>query len=271
MIHGLNIRCNVGIFEVLRSPRIELVTRRRDVVSTCEIDIPDESGDVRCQLEKKQKVQIRFGHRGSGAGEHPGCLWQEWEGEIKDFTQVTPDLMRVYCVGREQALIDTKITLAMHGEPADVVGKRLLSASGLAVADVAIPSEIFPHMVFSNVTVARAIKQLSQTLERSFGHDLSKHAVWLGESGLYWSADAEPGDIYVVETASNLMRNSPNPNGMSMAVCTLLPGLTASRQVHIHDQRHAIDDVFRAEEVIQLLSDNGNTTTIGYGIDSGWG
>lgn len=265
MLAGLNVRCNVGPFEVLRSPRIELVSRRRDVVSTCQIDIPDESGEVRYQLKKKQKVEIRFGHRGEGG------LWQEWEGEIKDFTQVTPDLMRVSCVGREQALIDAKVTLAMHGEPADVVGKRLLSASGLPVADVAIPSETFPHMVFSNVTVARAIKQLSQTLERSFGHDLSKHAVWLGGAGLYWSADAEPGDIYVVETASNLMRNSPNPNGMSMAVCTLLPGLAASRLVHIHDQRHAIDDVFRAEEVVQLLSDNGNTTTIGYGTDSGWG
>lgn len=265
MIHGLNVRCNVGVFEVLRSPRIEPVTRRRDVVSTCRIDIPDESGDVRSRLEKKQKVEIRFGHRGEGG------LWQEWEGEIKDFTQVTGDLMRVSCVGREQALIDTRITLAMHGEPADVVGKRLLAASGLDVADVAIPSETFPHMVFSNATVARAIKQLSQTLERSFGHDLSKHAVWLGEAGLYWSADAEPGDIYVVETASNLMRNSPNPNGMSVAVCTLLPGRTASRQVHIHDQRHAIDGIFRAEEVIQTLSDNGNTTVIGYGCDQGWG
>lgn len=265
MIYGLNIRCNIGPFEVLRSPRIELVTRRRDVVSTCEIDVPDESGEVRQLLEKKQKAAIRFGHRGEGG------LWHEWEGTVKDFTQVTNDLMRVSCVGLEQALIDAKVTLAMHGEPADVVGRRLLSASGLAVAQVEIPGETFPHMVFSNVSVARAIKQLSQTLERSFGHDLSKHAVWLGEAGLYWSANSEPGDIYVVETASNMLTNSPNPNGMSKAVCTLLPGLTASREIHLHDSRHGIDGIFRAEEVIHTLSDGGNRTTIGYGIDQGWG
>lgn len=266
MIAGLNIRCNIGPFEVLRSPRIELCFRRRDVVSTCQIDVPDEWGDVRPLLAKKQKAVIRFGHRGESS------LWQEWEGEVKDFTQVTADLMRVTCVGREQALIDTKITEAMHGEPADVVGRRLLERTGLPVADVAIPAETFPHMVFSGCTAARAIKQLSQSLERSFGHDLSKHAVWLGEAGLYWSAENEPGPVYVVESASNLMTNSPNPNGMSRLVSTLLPGLTASRLVHIHDARHGMDEIARAEEVTHLLSDTeGNTTTVGYGINQGWG
>ena len=33
MIEGLNIRCNVGPVEVLRSPFMELVFRRRAVVS----------------------------------------------------------------------------------------------------------------------------------------------------------------------------------------------------------------------------------------------
>lgn len=265
MIHGLNIRCNVGPFQVLRSPKIELVTRRRDVVSTCQIDVPDPDGQVRPLLAKKQKAQIRFGHRGEGG------LWHEWEGTIKDFTQTGPDLIRVSCVGLEQALIDTKITEAMHGEPADIVGKRLLSASGLPVADVNIPAETFPHMVFSNVSVAKAIKQLSNSLERSFGHDLAKHAVWLGKNGLYWSSESEPGPVYVVESACNLMTNSPNPNGMSRAVSTLLPGLTASMMVRIHDSRRGQNELARAEEVIHSLSEGGNTTTIGYGCDQGWG
>lgn len=265
MIAGLNVRCMVGPFEVLRSPRIELVSRRRDVVTTCKIDVPDPTGEARQSLAKKQKVEIRFGHRGEGG------LWQEWEGEIKDFTQDGPDLLRVSCVGLEQALIDTRITLAMHGEPADVVGKRLLAASGLPVAEVFIPVETFPHMVFSNVTVARAIKQLSQTLERSFGHDLSKHAVWLGEAGLYWSAESEPGPVYVAETACNLMSNSPNPSGMSQAVCTLMPGLTASRMVRIRDTKRDVCELVRAEEVTHRLGAGGNTTTIGYGCEQGWG
>lgn len=265
MIEGINIRCNVGSVEVLRSPRIVLTLRRKAVVSTCELDIPDPDGSVQGGLEKKQKVSIRFGHRGDGG------TWHEWEGTVKDFMVAGPDAIRVYAVGLEQALIDTKITEAMHGEPADVVAKRILSSSGLPVADVKIPSETFPHIVFSNVTVARAIKQLSGTLERSFGHDLSKHAVWLGESGLYWSDEDEPGDVFVIESAANLISNSPNPAGMSYAVSTVLPGLTASRKVRIHDSRRGFNELVRAEEVVHTLTEGGNTTTIGYGQDSGWG
>ena len=121
------------------------------------------------------------------------------------------------------------------------------------------------------MTVARAIKQLAASLERSFGHDLSRHAVWLGEAGLYWSDGDEPGDVFVVETAANLIRNDPNPAGMSYAVSTVLPGLTHSRRVRIRDTRRDFSELVRAEEVIHSLGANGNTTTIGYGYDGGWG
>lgn len=264
MIEGINIRVTVGGFEVLRSPRIELVTRRRDVVSTCEIDVPDPDGSIQPQLAKKQPVRVRFGLRGEGG------TWHDWSGTIKDFT-ARKDAIRVAAVGLEQALIDTKITEAMHGEPADIVAKRILAKTGLALADVKIPSEQFPHIVFSDVTAARAIKQLSQTLERSYGHDLSRHAVWLGEAGLYWSDENEPGDVFVIETAQNLISCSPNPSGMSRAVSTILPGLAASRMVRIRDIKRGYSELARAEEVIHRLGTSGNTTEIGYGLDQGWG
>lgn len=265
MIEGINIRCTAGPFEVLRSPRIVLTTRRRAVVSTCELDIPDAGGTVRAGLEKRQKVRVRFGHRGEGG------TWHDWSGTIKDIVQNGPDTVRVSAVGLEQALIDTKVTEAMHGEPADVVARRLLASTGLQVADIKIPGETFPHIVFSDVTVARAIKQLSGSLERSFGHDLAKHAVWLGEAGLYWSDDDEPGDIFVVESAGTLMEHSPNPTGLSTVVSTVLPGLTASRKVQIRDSRRQFSELVRAQEVIHTLGVSGNTTTIGYGVDEGWG
>ncbi len=85
--------------------------------------------------------------------------------------------------------------------------------------------------------MARAIKQLAVTLERSFGHDLSRHAVWLSAAGLYWSDGAEPGDVYVVQSADNLLTHSPDPAGMSYVWATLLPGLTASRMILIRDAR----------------------------------
>ena len=74
MIEGINIRCNVGGVEVLRSPRIVLTLRRRAVVSTCEVDIPDADGQVQASLAKKQAVRVRFGHRGEGG------TWHDWSG-----------------------------------------------------------------------------------------------------------------------------------------------------------------------------------------------
>lgn len=265
MIEGINIRCTVGNFEVLRSPRIVLTLRRRAVLTHCEVDIPDADGAIQAELAKKQMVRVRFGHRGDGG------TWHDWSGTIKDFQPAGTDAIRVFAVGLEQALIDTTVTEAMHGEPADVVARRLFAATGLPVAGIRVPAETFPHIVFSGVTVARAIKQLAASLERSWGHDLSRHAVWLGESGLYWSDEGEPGDVFVVESGANLITNSPNPSGMSYAVSTVLPGLTHSRNIRIRDARRQYSEVVRAQEVIHALGAGGNTTTIGYGQDEGWG
>lgn len=55
MIEGINIRCSVGGVEVLRSPRIVLTLRRRAVVSTCEVDIPDADGSVQAGLAKNRR------------------------------------------------------------------------------------------------------------------------------------------------------------------------------------------------------------------------
>lgn len=264
MIEGINIRCNVGPFEVLRTPRLVLSFHRRAVVSRAEVDLPDPSGDIRASLAAGQSVRVRFGHRGEGG------TWQEWSGTAKDIVQAGADTVRVTALGLEQALIDTTVTEAMHGEPADVAARRILLTTGLPVAGINIPQAILPHIVFSRVTVARAIKQLSATLERSFGHNMSKHAVWLGEAGLYWSAGSEPGDVFVIESAANLMTHSPNPKGMSTIQAALMPGLTASRMVRIRDARRQFSALVMAQSVVHTLGEGGNTTTIEYGKDEGW-
>lgn len=263
MIEGFNIRCTVGGLEVLRSPRIVLTLRRRAVVSRCELDIPDPDGSVQAALGKKQPVRIRFGHRGEGG------TWHDWSGTVSDFQMAGEDAVRVVAVGREQALLDTRVTEAMHGEPADVVARRLLASTGLPVAEICIPSEVLPHIIFSGVSVAMAVKQLAWTLETSFGHDMAKHAVWLGESGLYWSDGDEPGDIPVIESTENLISHSPNPSGMSEAVATVIPGLTHSRLVRIRDSRRRFSELVRTQEVIHSLGEH-DTTTIRYGSDEGW-
>lgn len=264
MIEGVNVRCNVGPFEVLRTPRLVLSFHRRAVVSRAEMDLPDPDGTIRAGLSAGQSVRVRFGHRGDGG------TWQEWSGTVKDIVQAGPDTVRVTALGLEKALLDTTVTLAMHGETSLSVASRLLASTGLAVAGIAIPSVTVPHIVFSGCTVARAIKQLSATLERSFGHDMSKHAVWLGASGLYWSDASEPGDIFVIQSADNLISHSPDPEGMSRIRATLLPGLTASRMVRIRDARRQFSALVMAQSVVHELGTGGNTTTIEYGKDEGW-
>ena len=264
MIEGINIRCNVGPFEVLRSPRLTLDFRRRAVVSRAEIDLPDPDGSVRAGLAVAQAVRVRFGHRGDGG------TWQEWSGTVKEIEQAGPDVVRVTALGLEKALLDTTVTLAMHVETTRAVASRLLSATGLAVAEVSIPAVTLPHIVFSEVTVARAIKQLSATMERACGHDLSRHAVWLGSAGLYWSDGTEPGDVYVVQSADNLLTHNPDPAGMSSVWATLLPGLTANRTVRIRDARRQFSALVTAQSVHHELGAGGNKTLIGYGKDEGW-
>lgn len=271
MIEGLNVRCNVGPVEVLRSPFMELVFRRRAVVSRATVVIPDPEGEVRAALAVGQAVSVRWGYRGEAG------YWQEWEGTVENIDQpradsASADALTVRAVGLEKALTTTTVTESFYREPADVVARRLLARTGLAVGTVDVPGDVLPYQVFSGVSVARAVKQLSHTLERSFGHDMSRHALWLGASGLTWSAGDEPGDVYSVATAENLIAHTPpqTPDGVGVVVSVLLPGLTHSRLVHIRDTRRGVDATVRALDVVHTLQDSGNSTAISYGKDTGW-
>ncbi|CAK7024293.1 MAG: hypothetical protein DELT_02516 [Desulfovibrio sp.] len=272
MIEGLNIRCNIGPVELLRTPYLELAYKRRAVLSRGVIHIPDPEGKARAVLAKDQKMKFRFGYRGEIN------YWHEWEGTIESIDQpsqdsTNPDAVIVRGVGLEKRLSTTLVKESFHNEAADAVARRLLSLTGLAVAGVEIPGDVLPHQTFSNVPVARALKQIEHTLRRSFGHDLSKHAVWLGESGLMWSDGDEPGDVYTIETAKNLIDHTPPAKAgeMGAVISVLLPGLTDSRKVRIRDHRRQINTLERAEEVIHVLQASGNSTTVMYGKNSGWG
>ena len=271
MIEGLNIRCNVGPVEILRSPFLELVFRRCAVLSRATVVVPDPEGEVRSRLAVGQAVAVRWGYRGEAR------MWQEWEGTVEGIDQPRrdadgADAVVVRAVGLEKALTTTTVTESFYREPADVVARRLLARTGLAVGAVEVPGEVLPWQVFSGVSVARAVKQLSHSLERSFGHDMSRHALWLGASGLTWSAGDEPGDVYSVATAENLIAHTPpqTPDGVGVVVSVPLPGLTHSRLVHIRDTRRGVDETVRALTVAHTFQGSGNSTVISYGKDTGW-
>lgn len=271
MIQGLNVRCNVGPVEILRSPFIELVSRRRAVVSTATVIIPDPEGKIRELVAVNQPVTVRFGYRGEAN------FWQEWEGTVSSIDQPRiqaddADAVTVQCVGLEKALTTTMITESFYREPADVVARRLLARTGLAVGEIAVPKDILPYQVFSDVSVARSVRQLSETLTRAYGYDMSRHALWLGANGLTWSAGNEPGDIYSIETAENLIAHTPPETyaGIGVVTSVLMPGLVHSRIIHIKDSRRNVDMKARALDVVHTLQNGGNSTVITYGKDMGW-
>lgn len=271
LIEGLNVRCNVGPAQILRSPLIELVFRRSAVVSRAKVAIPDPEGEVRARLAIGQPIALRFGYRGEAN------YWQEWQGTIENIGQPgadaeDADAIVVQAVGREKALATTTVKESFYREPASSVARRLLAATGLPVGNVDVQGDVLPYQVFSGVSVARAVKQLSVTLERSFGHDMSRHAVWLGASGLTWSAGDEPGLAYGIRTCETLIAHEPpqTPDGVGVVVSVLQPGLTHSRLVHITDARRGLDFTARALAVVHTLKDGGNSTTVTYGKDQGW-
>lgn len=272
-IEGISLRVTVGGLELSRTPRIRLTYRRRTILSACEIDIPDPEGSVIRQISKDQPVDVQFWYRGGGLG-----VRHHWQGTVEGKAQRSgPDIVRVQAAGLEKKLLTTRVTEALHGEPAHVVAKRLLAKTGLPVAMVDVPQDVLPHIVFSDATVAAAVKQLSWSLEQSFGYDLSKHAVWLGESGLYWSDGDEPpgaGGVPRIASGEMLLRHSPNADvsSLSEVVSILYPGVRDSQMVRVKDARRGTDETVRAEEVIHMISGTaGNTTTIRYGADYGWG
>lgn len=271
MIEGINIRCDIGPVQIMRSPYIQLVYRRRAVVSRATVTVPDPEGTVRAPLSVGQSVTLRFGYRGEE------LFWHEWEGTVEGIDQPlardeTADAVTVRAVGLEKALTTTLVTESFYREPADAVARRLLARTGLAVGAVDVPADILPYQVFSTVPVARAIKQLDMTLNRAFGHDLSKHALWLSASGLTWSAEDEPGPVYSIATAENLIDHTPpaTSGGTGVITSVALPGLVHSRRVHIRDVRRGVYDTVRALDVVHTLRPEGNTTEVGYGKDLGW-
>lgn len=183
------------------------------------------------------------------------------------------DAVTVRAVGLEKALATTLVTESFYKESARAVAARLLARTGLPVAGVDIPDAELPHQVFSRVPVARALKQLETSLTRAFGADFSRHAVWLGADGLRWSAGDEPGALYTVETACNLVSHTPplTDGGMGVVESVLLPGLRDGMQVRIRDTRRDVSLSTRALEVIHTLRRNGNITEIRYGKEQGWG
>lgn len=264
MIEGLNLHCQIGGLEIVRSPLIELHLRRQAVASLASIDITDSSQTARNALAPDAPVELRFRYRGEGRT-------QQWEGTVSRLEQLDPETLRVHAVGLEKKLLTQTMTESFYEEDSRAIARRLLQASGLSVSEISIPQESIPHVVFAHTTIAQGAKQLAHTLHRAFGHDLRPYALWLEPGGLRWSNSFTAGEARIA-SGENLLFHSPAPKGaLGMVRSLLLPGLQHNQQVRIDDPRRGVSRTVLALEVHHTLSRNGNSTTLIYGGEYGWG
>ncbi len=267
MIEGVSIRAKIGAYEVLRSPKIVIESKRRQIVGTASLEVPDPTGEIRNGLNLGDKVQIIMRYK----GDNP--LEQTWQGTIYSL-QTEADNIIVIAKGLEQVLLDTFITEAFYEEPANIVAKRILEKTGYSIKTVDFGEFGLPYQVFSRCTVAGAIKQLSQTISQSYQVDLSKHALWLDNNRQWnFSNGNEDGDIFIIETAKNLLSHRPpqKQGEMGELETVLLPSLTHSRIIKIRDSVRDIVQEVRAQEVTHKMEQGKNRTIIRYGKDEGWG
>lgn len=267
MIEGISVRAKIGKYEILRSSRIVIESRRRQIVGRASLEIPDPAGEIRQGIQAGQQVQIIMRYRSQNA------LEQTWQGTVFS-VQTDSDNLTVVARGLEQSLLDTFITEAFYNEPANLVAERLLQKTGLAVGTVDMGDYILPHQVFSRCSVAQAIKQLSQTISQSYRVDMTKHALWLDGSQTWQFADGnEAGKVFVIETAQNLISHKPpqKEGEMGELETVLLPGLTHSRTIKIRDSIRDIVMEVRAQEVEHSMQSGKNRTYVRYGKDEVWG
>lgn len=266
MIEGVSIRAKVGAFEVLRSPSIIIESKRRQIVGTASLEVPDPSGEIRQSLQVGQNVQIIMRYK----GDNP--LEQTWQGTVNS-VQTQADNLIVLAKGLEQALLDNFITEAFYEEPANIVAKRILEKTGYSIKTLDFGEFVLPYQVFSHWTIAGAIKQLSQTISQSYQVDMSKHALWLDSNQMWNFSDCdEEGDIFIIETAKNLLSHKPpqKQGEMGELETVLLPGLTHSRLIKIRDSVRDVVLEVRAQEVTHKMEQGKNRTIIRYGKDQGW-
>lgn len=271
-IGGFNVRIKVGAFQILRSPRVIIESKRRAIMGRSIIEVPDPTGEIRQSLSTGDSVTIMMRYHCS---ENSTLLEQTWQGTLSTVATHS-DILIITALGLEKSLMDTIITESFYNEPVNIVAKRLLENTGYSVSTIDIGDYVLPHQVFSAMTVSRAIKNLFMSMSRSFDVDMSSYALWLDSNAMWHLEDNDNTDesgIFCIETAQNMISHKPpeSDGEMGECVCVLLPSLSHSRLIKIRDTVRQVVLTVRAQEVLHSMIGGVNRTSILYGKNEGWG
>ncbi len=259
MIAGVLLHINIGEAQVDRCPKLEILSMRHRPLDVAYIDVPDPFGTVFTTFSQGDPVRIEYGYRGGSVA--------TWAGTVRSVSRVNRDQVRVSADSEALPLLSTRFTECYADESSVAIARHILQHAGLPIARISLPEEPLARFPVSHCSVWEAAQQLLHSLAGGYGHNMDCVALWLGAEGLNLGNLDEPGPSPEIATSKNLIKHLPvaHQQGQNIVETYLVPGLTHSRRVRLHDTRLKIKKAYRALQVRHEISDKQVRTIIGYG------
>jgi len=263
MIAGIRLRVEIGDAIIERCPRIEIASTRHCPLDIARIDVPDPTGEMPRAFEYGDPVRIEYGYRGGESA--------TWEGTMRGLVRANRDQLRFLADGKALPLLSAHVSECYADESSVAIARHLIRRTGLPIGKISIPDEIISRFHISTLPVWQAVFQLRHSLQRAYGHDMNRTALWLGADGVNLGDFDEPGDVPVIASGENLIRHLPTDKqkGQDSIETHLLPGLSHSRRFHLVDTRLSVDAAFRALKVRHEITQEHVRTFLNYGRERG--
>lgn len=259
---GIRTKITIGPLNILRSPKIVIISSRHKYLSRLNVTLPDPKSTIFQAVSLNDPVEVQFGYRGQEAF--------SWKGEVRCTKPGTIDQTVVDAVeAGDRKLDDTKIIQSFINETPDAIVKYSIRQSGQSAGVVdSPPGVVLPRYVASNIPVWQVARQCEQTCQNGFGVDMSGWTLWKGADGkVNWGDFEEPGETFEIATAAGLISHkvADNKAALSTVETFLLPAMKHSLLFKLNDKRRGIQGVFRALEVRHVMTEMKNRTYISYG------
>lgn len=259
VLSGIHLEISLAGRRVNRCPECIITSSRRAVLTNGRITIPDPTGDVQRGLAHGQSLSILFGHRDQQPEVFSGTV-SRWHPSPTARDQVV-----VHAMGPEKPLFFTRMTESWFEEPAPILARRILAASGLPVGRVDLPEEVIPRMTVSGWPLRDAVMALMKTLEDGFAHKLSHYSLRMEGGALVLDGNAVDGLKPIIATGAGIIRNNTGKGSLNEVETYLTPYMRAGMQFTLGDIRKGVEGVLMADAVTHAIRPKAVRTFIYYG------
>jgi hypothetical protein len=263
MITGIRTNITIGNFEFNRAPRLWIEGQRHTCLARAGVTLPDPTGELLDAINVgTDQITIRYGYRDQDPA--------EWTGTVVWTKPGTLDQIEVGAVGKSKALAETRITQSWMNESPEAIIRYAAGRAGVSVGRLDSPGVIIPRFIASDKTPWDIALMCNQTVQRSYGRDMSKWAFYLADDGVHWGDHDLDGDTPVIATAEGLIAHRPagDKAALSQVETFLQPGFRHSRVFRLRDVRRGIDADYRTLKVRHEINDTARTF-IWYGEEHG--